>query len=217
MHSNEVKPWGSLNWPNRISILRLLAVCPFIVMLLNQDKWPWARYASLAVFVIVAVSDIIDGMLARRLNAKTRLGAILDPLADKALIICSAVLLSLPSSAVPGAKLPNWVVVAIVGKDMWVIIGFMVVYLVTDRFRIVPTWSGKICTTGQLVMVGFVLITPDINRLHDGLGRQVATALSFAVAVLCALAVISYTRLGLRFVAQEQKPLENHHEKEQSE
>ena len=215
MDSNEIKPWGSLNWPNRISILRLVMIGPFIIMLLNQDQWPWARYAGLAVFVTMSVSDIIDGMLARRLNAKTRLGAILVPLADKALILSSAVLLALPASAVPEAKLPNWVVVAIVGKDLWVIVGFMVVYLVTDRFRIVPTQFGKICTTGQLVMVGCVLIAPDINRLRDGLGGQVATALSFAVAVLCALAVISYTRLGLRFVAQEQKPLENHREKEQ--
>ncbi len=203
------KPWGSLSWPNRISIFRLLMVGPFIVLLMNQRQWTGARYVALIIFLAMAVSDLIDGVLARRLNARTRMGAILDPLADKALIICAAVLLSLKDSAVPGAQLPNWIVVAVVGKDLWVIIGFIVVYLVTDRLRVRPTLAGKACTAGQLIMVTCVLASPDFNRLGYQIGTRLATVTIWGVTVLCALAVISYTRLGLSFVAQEDKPLEH--------
>ena len=110
--TEDAKPWASLSWPNRITLFRLLLIAPFIVLILNQREWgDSARYGALAVFVIMAVSDFLDGMLARRLNRKTRFGAIPDPLADKALIISAVVLLSLPDSAVPAAPISNWIVV----------------------------------------------------------------------------------------------------------
>jgi cardiolipin synthase (CMP-forming) len=205
-----IKAWTSISWPNRISIMRLLLVPPFIIMLMKQSHWPAARYFALGMFIIMAISDAVDGILARRLNARTRLGAILDPLADKVLIICAVVLLSLPGSSPPGVNLSDWIVVFIVGKDLWVIAGFLVIYLVTDEFLIRPSRAGKSCTVGQLVMVGFVLLAPDINRLRPELGTNIAGVLSWIVAVLCCLAVISYTRMGLVFVAKEGKPLEEH-------
>lgn len=209
--ADKPKVWRSLNWPNRISLLRLVMVAPFSVLLMNQHAWPYARHASLAIFVVVALSDFVDGLLARRLQAKTRLGALLDPLADKALIICAAVLLSLPASAVsPDLRLPNWVVVAIVGKDLWVIAGFLVIYLVTDRFRVHPTALGKACTVGQVTMVAGTLLAPDLNRLGAHLGTRLVACMGWAVAALCVLAAVSYTRLGLSFVVAEQKPLHNH-------
>lgn len=208
MRSNEVKPWGSLSWPNRISILRLLLVAPFVVMLMNQGVWNHARHAALAMFLVMAVSDFVDGVLARRLNQKTRLGAILDPLADKVLIICAVIMLSLTQAAVPAARISNWVVVAIIGKDLWVIIGFLVVYLVTDRFRIEPSLIGKAATFGQLAMVGLVLVAPDLNGVSDELGTKLAAGAGWIVAALSVAAGVGYTRLGLRFVAEGQKPMD---------
>ncbi len=206
----EPRPWGSLSWPNRISILRLLFIVPFIVLVMNQHAWPGARYGALGIFLVMAFSDMLDGILARRLNAETRLGAILDPLADKALIICAAVLLSLPGSAVAGARVANWVVVAIVAKDLWVIVGFLVIYLVTDRFRIYPTKSGKLSTVMQLFMVASVLTAPDLNYLYAGLGSRIADVAGWAVAVCSGIAIMNYSRLGLSFIAVEEKPLEKH-------
>lgn len=214
LKANDIKPWGSLSWPNRISILRLVLVFPFLVLLINQNDWSFARHTALGIFIVMAVSDLLDGMLARRLNQRTRLGAILDPLADKALIIFSVLLLSLDQAAVPGARISNWVVVAIVGKDIWVIAGFIVIYLVTDRFRIEPTLVGKVSTFGQLVMVGLVLVAPDVNAAIAGFGTRLAQISSWMVAGLSAAAAINYTRLGLRFVAEGQKPLESNSEKE---
>lgn len=205
---NGFRLWKSLNWPNRISLLRLLLVAPFVLLMMNQAALgAMARYGGLGVFVAMALSDFVDGQLARRLNLRTRLGAILDPLADKVLIICSTVLLSLPGTAVQGYQIPSWVVVAVVGKDLWVLLGFVVVYLVTDRFRVHPTWAGKFATFGQLVMVIAVLVGPDLDRVAAPFGAWLAQTLMVAVAILSILAVISYTRLGLLYVVSEQKPL----------
>jgi cardiolipin synthase len=202
--------WRALNWPNRISLLRLLLVPPFIVLLLNQREIEGARYAALGVFVVMGVSDAIDGLLARRLRQRSRLGAILDPLADKVLIVCAVILLALETSAVPGHEVPNWVVVAVVGKDLWVVLGFLVVYLSTERMRVSPTVFGKMSTFGQIVMVSTVLLAPDLDRIGYNVGGILATIVEIAVVGLCVLAVVSYTRKGLHYMTEEGKPLDEH-------
>lgn len=219
MLPGEIKVWRYLNWPNRISLLRLLLVPPLLLLLINQQEWPWARPVAVALAFAMGLSDGLDGLLARRLHARSRFGAILDPLADKVLIISSVIVLSLPDSCVPGARIPNIVVVTIVAKDLWVIGGFLVVLLATNRFRIQPTLAGKASTLGQLMMLGFTLIAPDINAVWRGAGSRLALALAWVAAGLSVLAAISYTRLGLRFVAHEQMPYEeqnqsnvSHHE-----
>jgi len=214
-----VKPWASLNWPNRISIIRLLLIVPFVILMLNYQAWgDWARLAALASFVVMGLSDFIDGQLARRLNERTRLGAILDPLADKSLVIASVILLAHPSTAVPGARLSNWIVVAVIGKDLWVTLGFLVVYLATDRFLVRPSVAGKASTCAQVVMVALVLSSPEINavgsRMGAGsLGTYLAVGAGYLVVAACALAVIGYSRMGLSFVIEKGRPLEdNQHE-----
>jgi CDP-diacylglycerol--glycerol-3-phosphate 3-phosphatidyltransferase len=208
VNAEKIKLWQALSWPNRISILRLLLVAPFLALLLHQREYPSARYWALGIFLVMATSDGIDGALARRLNAKTRLGALLDPLADKVLIICAVVLLSLPRSSVEGARLHDLVVVAVVGKDLWVIVGFLVIYLVTDKVRIQPTLVGKACTLGQSMLVASVLLAPEFNRLGSSAGTWIAAVMGWIVAGLCLLAGIGYTRLGLAFLVQDEKPLD---------
>jgi len=207
--SPDAKSWRLLTWPNRISLLRLLLIAPFVVLLLNQREFDWARLAALGIFIVMGISDFLDGMLARRLDCHSRLGAILDPLADKLMITCSVVLLSQYLPDAPQARLPAWLVVAVVGKDLWVVIGFVVINLVTDRFRSQPNWAGKVCTFGQVVLVSLTLLAPELNRLHAGLGERIVVSGSAVVAGLCILAGIGYTRAGLRFLVTEEKPLDH--------
>ncbi len=206
------KLWRSLNWPNRISLMRLLLLPPFLLLLLHQDHWPWARHAALALFVVLAVSDFVDGLLARKLHLRTRLGAILDPLADKLLIISSVILLAVVGAGrgADAVRLPDWLVIAVVAKDLWVVIGFVVVYLVTDRFRVQPSGAGKASTLGQALLVAYTLAAPDIERFRPPAGTVGVLVGSWAVAGLSILAIISYTRLGLRFTEAEGKTLNNH-------
>ncbi|MFW6132765.1 MAG: CDP-alcohol phosphatidyltransferase family protein [Planctomycetota bacterium] len=204
--------WRSLNWPNRISILRLMLIAPFVVLVMNQNEpvWPWARHAALGVFILMAVSDALDGILARKLHARTRLGAILDPLADKAVVFFAVILLSMPPFAVPDHRIDNWLVVCVIGKDLWVVVGFLVIYLVTDRFRSQATVFGKAATVGMCLLIPLVLLSPELDALWAGLGRKLMLAAEIVVAVLCVLAAVSYTRLGLIFVHEQGKPLDNH-------
>ncbi|NLF30233.1 MAG: CDP-alcohol phosphatidyltransferase family protein [Planctomycetes bacterium] len=194
--------WRALNWPNRISLLRVLGVAPFVMLLLKQEAWPPARHVALAVFVGIALSDAADGYLARRLNQSTRLGKILDPLADKLLITCSVFLLASSAAAVPGVKLPGGVVVAVVGKDLWVVLGFLVLFLITGEARVQPTLAGKLCTMTQLVMVAGVLIAPDLNAVAARAGTILAALMAWTVVGMCILSVMSYTRLGVVFLAE---------------
>lgn len=202
------KPWASLNWPNRISIMRLMLVAPFVVAMQYQQQYGDARYAAIALFVAMGVSDALDGFLARRMGLRSRLGAILDPLADKVMIICAAVLLALPDSCIRQAPLASYVVVAIVGKDLWVMAGFLVIYLVTDSFKVRPTRAGKFCTFVQICLVAVTLLAPDLDRLYARLGERLSWACGWAVVATCVAAAVSYTRLGLTFIHAEQKPLE---------
>jgi cardiolipin synthase len=204
--SEIMRPWAYLNWPNRITLLRLLLVAPFVILLQHQQQRPVYRYLALGVFAAMALSDAADGFLARRLNCKSRLGMILDPLADKTLIVCAAVLLSLPHSCVRDGysliKLPDWVVVLIIGKDLWVVVGFVVLFLLTGRIRVVPSKAGKACTVGQLAMVSALLLSPDLNRLGPGVGTHLARALWWIAALLSVAAAVGYTRMGLSFLAE---------------
>jgi len=200
--SDRIWPWAYLSWPNRITLLRLVLVAPFVVLMLHQQQHMAYRYVALGIFLAMAGSDAIDGIAARRMGHASRLGAILDPLADKTLIICAAVLLALPGSKVTAAPLPRWVAVMIIGKDLWVLVGFVVVFLLTGKVRVRPTGSGKLCTVAQLVMVSAILISPDLNRLGLRAGFQLARATWFAAAALCLMAVVSYTLLGLSFLAE---------------
>ncbi len=124
------------------------------------------------------------------------------------LIVCSVVLLSMKAYAPPEFTLPNWVVVAVVGKDLWVVFGTIVVYFVTDRLRVQPTVPGKIATLVQIATVITVLLTPDIKRLLPGWEYGAAMTMLVLAAASSAAAVVSYTRLGLSFIAKEQKPLD---------
>lgn len=194
-------------WPNRITLLRLILIAPFVWLMLHQQQRPGYRQAAVVIFLVMALSDLLDGLLARRYNLKSRLGAILDPIADKTLITCAAILLTLDVSHVAEARLPDWAVVAIIGKDLWVVVGFMVVFLVTGRVRVHPTWPGKAATAAQAAMVLAILLSHELNMLGQWLagyntGLALATATWWAAAAFSVLAAISYTRLGWRYLAE---------------
>ena len=152
-----------LSWATRITLVRILLIVPFVMFLLNMND-PTAgprartglRYAAIAVFVVMAVSDALDGYLARRHRQITRLGTFLDPVADKLLMTSACLLLASQRGHVEGFTLPTTVVVAIVGKDILIVVGFAIMYLVTSQIRVVPSCrQGRHCSAP--VMVAFVL------------------------------------------------------------
>jgi CDP-diacylglycerol--glycerol-3-phosphate 3-phosphatidyltransferase len=190
----------TLNWPNRMTVLRIALIAPFVVCLLSVGDPRWsdtARRAALAIFAVMAITDVLDGFLARRLHCETPLGRFLDPIAAKLLVLCAVFLLAHGSTSVPGCILPGFVLVAAIGKDLLVVVGFCIVYIITSRACICPRRLGKLCTTAQLAMVVAVLLKPDLPRLLAWLPAVcwwIATGLAIAAAV-------DYFRFGQRFVA----------------
>jgi len=164
------------------------------------------RYLAMLVFLLMAVSDGIDGYLARRRNQITRLGAFLDPLADKLLMVCACLLLASRRGHVPGFLLPPTVVVLIIGKDLFLLIGFVIVYLITSRIHIAPVFIGKLATALQLSMVAGILIGPEASALLPGWIWLLRT-LWWSAAGTAILATLIYIRDGSRYIEQhEQNP-----------
>ena len=202
-----------LNWANRITILRILLIIPFVSCMLKindaaltEAMRDTMRYAGIFIFFVMAVSDGIDGYLARRRGQTTRLGSFLDPMADKLLMTCACLLLSSQRGHVGNFLLPPTVVVLIIGKDLFLLIGFLVVYFITFQVRIVPVLVGKIATTLQSSMVAGILIAPEISTFLPG-WIWFLRVLWWSAAGTAILATLIYIRNGSRYIEQYEQGL----------
>jgi cardiolipin synthase len=197
-----------LNWANRITVLRILLIVPFVSCMLKANDGSISesmrdvmRYFSIVVFFVMAISDGIDGYLARRDGQTTKLGSFLDPMADKLLMTCACVLLAMPGGGVAGFVLPPTVAVLIIGKDMFLLIGFVIIYFITFQVRIVPVLIGKIATTLQLSMVAGILLGPEISHFFPW-WIWFLRVLWWSAAGTAILATLIYIRNGSRYVEE---------------
>jgi cardiolipin synthase (CMP-forming) len=200
-----------LNWANRITILRMLLIVPFVSCMLKINDPSigvhtqiWMRYISLTIFFVMAVSDGIDGYLARSKGQVTRLGAFLDPMADKLLMACACILLVSEKAGVHGFLLPPTVAVLIIGKDMFLLIGFLIVYFTTANIRVVSALIGKISTLLQLSMVIAILIAPEISKFVP-LWIWFLRFLWWSAAIAAILATLIYIYRGSRYIDEQEK------------
>jgi len=201
-----------MSWPNRITIGRILLIVPFVIAMLhiNDPRYsPWSRYTALIIFLVMAISDGLDGWMARRNDCITRLGTFLDPLADKLLITCACLLLAAEKTSVAGMKLPDAVVVIIIGKDLYTTLGFLIIFLVTSEMKIVPAAAGKWSTTLQLAMVVATLLSPDITPLF-GYYSYLVQGIWWATVVMAILTIVIYTRNGTRYLNEYEQRMKNH-------
>jgi len=200
-----------LSWATRITLLRILMIVPFVACMLNINDPSLGptvqtalRYLATAIFFLMALSDALDGYLARRRHAVTQLGTFLDPVADKLLITCACLLLVSQSGHVEGFLLPPTVVVLIIGKDLFLILGFVIVYLITSQIHIAPAFVGKVATGLQLSMVASVLLAPEISRVIP-FWPWVLRVLWWSAAGTAILATLIYIRNGSRYIEQYER------------
>jgi cardiolipin synthase len=152
-----------LNLANQLTILRIMFV-PVFVILLVYSELGWA----LVVFLAAALTDGLDGLIARHFGKKTSVGAILDPMADKLLMSCSIVLLSLPQMGFAN-PIPIWLMLLVIFRDAFILLGSLAVIL-TYGFRVFPpSWSGKLSTMFQLLMLATVLFFNWTGAVEPGL------------------------------------------------
>lgn len=134
------------NIPNLITLVRVMLVpVVFWLMLTGEAK------SAFVLFVVAGISDAVDGFLAKRFGWTTELGAYLDPLADKLLIVCIFVALGFRG------ELPAWLVIAAVTRDVMIVVGIMLCWLLDHPVRIKPLIVSKANTLAQLVLAAFVL------------------------------------------------------------
>ena len=145
---------------NKITILRILSVPFFIAQVLyyldtglEQHRW-----IALVSFALAAICDGVDGYIARCYNQRSELGAILDPLADKLLLVSGVVLLSLHVQPYL-ERIPLWLTAIIIGRDVIVLIGLGLVYYVCGKLTIRPHFVGKMATVFQMVVILWILLS----------------------------------------------------------
>lgn len=142
---------------NRITVFRLLLIPVFVVLVMTYTREePQLRIAALVTFIVAALSDAADGFVARAYNQKTRLGAVLDPLADKLFINITYVFLAVSDQF--ATRVPAWLPVILLSRDIIIVMGS---YLINEFFgpiRVRAKFSGKITTALQMAAVIAVLL-----------------------------------------------------------
>jgi len=141
-------PW---TLPNFITLVRLAAL-PFFLLAIADDRFDIA----LGIFVAAGVSDGVDGFLARRFGMKSALGAYLDPIADKLLLMSSYLFLAIPSYPAK-VKVPVWLTVLVLSRDFLLLLVALLLILTTGKKTFPPTWCGKVTTVVLIVTVLIVL------------------------------------------------------------
>jgi len=135
-----------LNLPNLITMARILSV-PLIVWAITSGH----MLPAFLLFLAAGISDAVDGFLAKRLDMSTELGAMLDPVADKALIVSIYVSLGIAEA------LPRWVVILVVSRDILIVGGFLLALLMARPMAVRPHPVSKLNTVAQIVLAGLVL------------------------------------------------------------
>ncbi|HEX9812107.1 MAG TPA: CDP-alcohol phosphatidyltransferase family protein [Burkholderiales bacterium] len=154
--------------PNLITLARL-ALAPAFVLLLNDRDYTLA----LAVFVIAGVSDGLDGFIAKRFHYESRLGAILDPVADKVLLVSAYVMLTVLD------HLPLWLVIVVVFRDLLIVGGYVAYTSLYGPVHMRPSWISKLNTFMQIALVVIVLFEQAIATSYP----SVIALLVYAVLI----------------------------------
>ncbi len=154
---------------NKITVVRILMIPAFVTMAIyygqsiqRHDPLEWQRFTAIAIFLIAAVSDGLDGYIARRYKQRSALGAILDPIADKGLLLSGIITLSISnwSEVDPDyGRFPAWFPVLVITRDAVILVGAVILhYFIGNKMRIKPSWTGKVATVCQMCAVAWVML-----------------------------------------------------------
>ena len=143
-----------LTIPNFLTLLRIIAVPIFLVFVSNGYYG-----VGLVLFLAASITDTADGVIARMTDSKSELGATLDPLADKLLLIGSFALMTWLGG------IPAWLFILVLSRDVIIVGGYLVIYFVTTPIEVKPSFIGKLNTCFEMMTIGFALISgarPDL-------------------------------------------------------
>jgi len=173
---------------NKITIARIACVPAFLTALLNH------RFQIATILgILIVLTDALDGTIARRFKQKTPLGSLLDPMADKLLLLGTYGVL------VYMELLPSWVFVVILSRDIVVVFGWLLIYLLTNSMKILPRKLGKASTAFQMIYVLFLLL----GRAFLPFPPWLNSALLAGMVALTASSMLDYLVSGSRILSQQ--------------
>lgn len=176
--------------PNKISLSRICFIPLLVFCILQVQHNNYYRYACLFIMLIIGLSDVMDGYLARKRNEITELGKYIDPVADKLVLMVACVILS-SVHIWPEPRFPKWIPALIVGRDLLLILGTVTVLIITGRIECRPIILGKLSTFLQTSAIMSVLIGNHVPI-------QALTAIWWTTAAFTAVSGIFYLYRGAR-------------------
>lgn len=176
-----------MNLPNTITLVRVMLI-PFFVDLMIYGYYR----PALVIFIVACLTDALDGMIARLTNSKTELGAFLDPMADKLLVVSSFVTLAILQ------QLPVWLVITVVSRDIILVLGSFIIYVTGHKLAIKPTILGKITTFSQLVVV-----TLTLALIAYGVKTGYLRSAYWATTAVTVASGVQYVLRGMQLMSDE--------------
>jgi cardiolipin synthase len=154
---------------NKITLVRIAMIPIFVALAIyygesvrRGDPQEWQRFAAIIVFLLAAASDGLDGYVARHYNQRSQLGVILDPIADKGLLLSGIITLSITnwSQSDPDyGKFPVWFPVLVITRDAVILVGTAILhYFIGNKVRVKPSWTGKVATVCQMCAIAWVML-----------------------------------------------------------
>jgi len=176
---------------NKLSLFRILLVPAFVVCLLyyRPGETEWLRLLAAGLFILGVLTDAVDGYVARAEKQATRLGAILDPAADKLFLVTAFLCLNLIPTLPAGYRLPPWVPILVISRDLLIVAGWLLVGLVTGDLQAQPSRIGKVTTFFQMLTIVTIL-----------LGLPFAHPILWVAMIFTALSGVGYLRRGNRLL-----------------
>jgi CDP-diacylglycerol--glycerol-3-phosphate 3-phosphatidyltransferase len=153
---------------NKITVVRVLMIPVFVTMAIYYGQsiqrgqpLEWQRFTAIAIFLVAAVSDALDGYVARRYKQRSALGAILDPIADKGLLLSAIITLSISnwSDIDPDyGRFPAWFPVLVITRDAVILVGAGILHLLNGKVQVKPSRTGKVATVLQMAAIAWVML-----------------------------------------------------------
>lgn len=189
-----------LTLPNVLTVFRM-ALTPVFVSLLFYQKFVWA----LGAFILAGITDGLDGLLARRFQQQSPLGRILDPIADKMMLVTSFVVLSMrgvfPTPLPNHLPVPFWVTITVISRDIFILVGAVAINMVSGFRAFQPSFLGKVSTVVQIVAVAAVILAA---QTRVGTGYYLPTVYT-SVFTLTLLSGIHYIFFVSRLMNEDRK------------
>lgn len=159
---------------NKITLARILMIPLFVMMAIYYGRGviageprEWQRWCAAVLFVVAAASDGVDGYIARHYNQRSRLGVILDPIADKGLLLAGVVTLSVSNWRF---EFPVWFPVLVIARDVIVVAGALTLHFLNGTVHVRTRWTGKVATALQMVAIACIMLQLDLFRETFALG-----------------------------------------------